>query len=495
MLPSYAFAILVALLQVGKSAFPVPDKDREAKRSYWSDLAKEELHRRLTQEPNTQLAKNVIIFLGDGMGISTVTAARIYKGQKVECVSGEESVLAWETFPYVSLSKTYGLDAQTSDSANTATAYLCGVKANIKTLGVDSSIKAGMCHANETSHLPSIMKWAQDSGKWTGVVTTTRVTEATPAAAYAHSGHRSWQSRVPQDCGAKDIAYQLVHQEPGSELRVVMGGGRDSFLNQTSKGERGYRVDGRNLTDDWVKNKSSTGKYVKTREELLRVNANETDYILGLFSSDSMAYLVNRTDPNAQQPSLEEMTSKALDLLTRSPCGFVLLVEGGRIDHAHHDTRAHLALEETLEFERTVNETVRRLGTNDTLIVVTADHSHTMTISGYPERGNNILGIAGYSGTGANLAYTTLSYANGPEGGKELKNLTEEETSSVEFVQPATFLRRRETHGGEDVAVYAEGPWAHLFSGVHDQTFIPYVLAFASCIGEFSGNNCNVTDT
>uniref|UniRef100_A0A0K8RMP3 alkaline phosphatase n=1 Tax=Ixodes ricinus TaxID=34613 RepID=A0A0K8RMP3_IXORI len=149
---------------------------------------------------------------------------------------------------------------KTSDSANTATAYLCGVKANIKTLGVDSSIKAGMCHANETSHLPSIMKWAQDSGKWTGVVTTTRVTEATPAAAYAHSGHRSWQSKVPQDCGAKDIAYQLVHQEPGSELRVVMGGGRDSFLNQTSKGERGYRVDGRNLTDDWVKNKSSTGK-------------------------------------------------------------------------------------------------------------------------------------------------------------------------------------------------------------------------------------------
>ncbi|KAM7304590.1 alkaline phosphatase, tissue-nonspecific isozyme-like, partial [Ixodes scapularis] len=274
---------------------------------------------------------------------------------------------------------------------------------------------------------------------------------------------------------------------------VVMGGGRDSFLNRTGRGgERGYRVDGRNLTDDWVRKKNSTGKYVRTRDELLKIDANETDYILGLFSSDSMAYVVNRTLPSAQQPSLEEMTSKALDLLTRSPSGFVLLVEGGRIDHAHHDTRAYLALEETLEFERTVNETVRRLGTEDTLIVVTADHSHTMTISGYAERGNNILGIAGYSGKGPNLAYTTLSYANGPKGAQELKNLTEEETTSVDFVQPATFFRRSETHGGEDVAVYAEGPWAHLFSGVHDQTFIPYVLSFASCIGEFSGNNCNV---
>ncbi|KAH9370927.1 hypothetical protein HPB48_011786 [Haemaphysalis longicornis] len=70
------------------------------------------------------------------MGISTVTAARIFKGQSESCFSGEESVLAWEQFPHVSLSKTYGLDAQTSDSANTATAYLCGVKANIATLGL-----------------------------------------------------------------------------------------------------------------------------------------------------------------------------------------------------------------------------------------------------------------------------------------------------------------------------------------------------------------------
>lgn len=127
------------------------------------------------------------------MGLSTVTAARIFKGQSKYNHSGEESCLSWETFPHVSLSKTYGLDTQTSDSANTATAYLCGVKANAGTIGVDSRVKGKQCHNDTSAYVSSIMEWAQEAGMWTGIVTTTEITDASPAASYAHSGYRKWK--------------------------------------------------------------------------------------------------------------------------------------------------------------------------------------------------------------------------------------------------------------------------------------------------------------
>ncbi|KAH7965236.1 hypothetical protein HPB49_004996 [Dermacentor silvarum] len=134
--------------------------------------------------------------------------------------SGEEQKLSWDQFPHLSLSKTYGLDVQTSDSANTATAYLCGVKANVETLGVDSRVKSGVCHNDTSKHLPSIMQWAQDAGMWTGFVTTSKVTDATPAGSYAHSGHRDWEAVVPERCHAEDIAYQLIHRNPGAGFKV-----------------------------------------------------------------------------------------------------------------------------------------------------------------------------------------------------------------------------------------------------------------------------------
>ncbi|KAL1442176.1 hypothetical protein MTO96_030911 [Rhipicephalus appendiculatus] len=132
--------LLIFIVYIARTTcnpFPVPNNESEANRTYWSQLGKSQIAKNLERKLNKNRAKYVILFLGDGMGVSTVTAARIFKGQFKKNESGEEAVLAWEEFPYLSLSKTYGLDAQTSDSANTATAYLCGVKANIGTLGVD----------------------------------------------------------------------------------------------------------------------------------------------------------------------------------------------------------------------------------------------------------------------------------------------------------------------------------------------------------------------
>lgn len=114
------------------------------------------------------------------------------------------------------------------------------------------------------------------------------------------------------------------------------------------------------------------------------------------------------------QPTLQEMTKKAIQLLQKEPNGFVLFVEGGLIDKAHHETWAKIALDETLEFSKAVASAVELTSKDDTLIVVTSDHAHTMTMAGYPKRGENILGTSKDVALD-NMTYTTLSYANGPK--------------------------------------------------------------------------------
>lgn len=120
-----------------------------------------------------------------------------------------------------------------------------------------------------------------------------------------------------------------------------------------------------------------------------------------------------KSDPE-KQPTLQEMTRKAIELLQKEPNGFVLFVEGGRIDHAHHETFAKMALDETVEFSKAVGEAASMTREDDTLIVVTSDHAHTISMAGYPKRGENILGVT-HKLAKDNMTYTTLSYANGPK--------------------------------------------------------------------------------
>lgn len=277
-----------------------------------------------------------------------------------------------------------------------------------------------------------------------------------------------------------------------------MGGGRAQFLDksfQDEEGRNGSRTDGRNLIKDWLDEKKSHSahvKYIWNRKQLHAVNPNTTDYLLGLFDSDNLPYSYERRSLKTTKPSLPEMTRVALEVLQRAPKGFVLLVEGGRIDHAHHTTRAGLAMEEALELDRAVDDTVEKFSaTGDTLIVVTADHSHVFSIGGLnTPRGKNILGVAGTSDVDEK-SYTVIAYGNGPSVGVDRSNITEQETTSMNYTQQAAYPKWLETHGGEDVAVFAIGPWAHLFTGVHDQTFIPHAMAYAACIGQFSGEKCH----
>ncbi|XP_022257788.1 alkaline phosphatase-like isoform X3 [Limulus polyphemus] len=486
--------LMLLFITVGDSA-KLPHRSSEEgddilTQRYWYEHADKTLQKKQKISENLERgkAKNIIFFLGDGMGMSTITAARIYKGQKAG-LKGAEAELTFEDFPHVSLSKTYAIDRQTSDSANTATAYLCGVKANYGTLGVNGKVKNEDCDSSKdnSTHVSSILQWAQEEGKSTGFVTTTRVTHATPAGLYAHSASRDWEAESPGgDEKCPDIALQLVKQNPGKNIQVILGGGRQSFFPNNEPDveskEMGKRKDGKNLVNEWLDHKnniSSKVNYVHNLEGFENVTADETDYLLGLFEYSHMQYEFERVTSNSE-PSITDMTKKAIQILSKNSKGYFLLVEGGRIDHGHHDGMAKRALEEVVSFDKAIKLALEMTNREDTLLLVTADHSHTMTISGYPLRGNNILGT--YVSRDEKVEYTVLGYANGP-GYNTSRTFKKNSTLGNDYKQPATFYLESETHGGEDVPVFAIGAVAHLFHGVHDQTYIPHAIGYAACIG------------
>ena len=467
-------------------------------------------------QANTAPARNVILFIGDGMGVSTVTAARILEGQR-RGESGEENLLSFERFPYVALSKTYSVNQQTSDSAPTMTAMMTGVKTKDRMLSVNQEARKGDYTTVAGNELTTLLELAEDRGLSTGVVTTARLTHATPGACYAHTVDRDWEfdGKLPlaaREAGFPDIARQLIEFRHGDGLEVALGGGRSFFLPETvadpeDPEKTGSRLDGRDLTAEW-RNKTNAA-YVWNKPQLNAVNSANTAHLLGLFESNHMKYETDRMTDVAGEPSLSEMTSKAIDILAKNPTGFFLMVESGRIDHAHHAGNAYRALTEVIELSNAVKVAQEKTDPRNTLIIVTADHSHTLTISGYPKRGNPILGLVIEPGKDTpakdllGLPYTTLNYANGPgyTGASDKQpagtktyphrpesyqqephsrpNLNSVDTTTPRYMQEAIFPLEAETHGGEDVTIYAIGPQAHLIHGVLEQNVIFHVMKTA----------------
>lgn len=465
--------------------------------------------------PASGRARNVILFIGDGMSIPTVTAARILEGQ-LRGETGEENLLAFERLPYTALSKTYNTDMQVPDSAGTMTAMISGVKTRIGVLGVDERVVRGDHTGVEAGRVQTLLEEAEERGLSTGIVSTTNITHATPAACYAHAPERNWESDgglsdAARGAGFPDIARQLIEFDRGDGIEVVLGGGRSHFLpSQTRDPEHplrvGSRADQRDLTEEW-RARFGPDSYVWTREQLLAREPEATPHLLGLFEPEHMRFEADRSLDPGGEPSLTEMTTHALRILSLDPAGFFLMVEAGRIDHGHHFNNAYRALGETLELSNAVRAALELTDPKETLIVVTADHGHTMSIAGYPGRGNDILGLARnperLERDSLGLPYTTLSYANGPgytgasqaqpagpkrlphspyrvEGIKDGRpDLSRVDTSDPLYLQEATVPLLADTHSGEDVPIYAGGPGAALFHGVHEQTYIYHAIVQA----------------
>lgn len=281
-------------------------------------------------------------------------------------------------------------------------------------------------------------------------------------------------------------------------FEVILGGGYQQ-LGYTTKDETGncIRTDNRNLTQTWLDTHNNTVFATKTHH--LDQVTDETEHLLGLFHPNHLPVeLVRDTSPDGT-PSLTQMVKTGLKILQKSPNGYVLMIEGGNIDKAHHKNYARAALAETDEFDEAVSLVVNSTGP-DTLIIVTADHSHTMALNGYGLRGDDILGF------GVHTIYENpgpvLSYANGPGFNYHYKPGNEsilgpwldarEDGNRLNdplYQQLATFYQEDESHGGEDVGIYARGPGSELVRGVMEQNFVAHLISYSACIGPRASDN------
>ena len=272
--------------------------------------------------PAAAQPKNVIFCIGDGMGPNQVQAASYY----------ENAPLSFELFPYQGTVTTYAADSGVTDSAAAATAMATGQKVNN---GVISLATPG-----DGSELTTLLEYYKALGRSTGLVTTTYMTHATPAAFGAHEPSRNNTSQIASD--------YLTQTQPN----VLFGGGANG-MSVTAAQNAGYTV----VTD---------------AASLAALDTNATNYVSGQFGSSHLPY---EFDGLGSLPGLSDMTSTALDILDNDADGFFLMVEGGRIDHAGHDNRLDRNVAETVEFSETVADILAwAAGRTDTLIIVTADH-------------------------------------------------------------------------------------------------------------------------
>ncbi|CAF1106763.1 unnamed protein product [Didymodactylos carnosus] len=500
---------LLVYFQLTLIVFGRKDWSVEKESSFWNENAANAIDKSLQRKINTRQAKNVIMFLGDGMGVSTITAGRIRKGQMLGEL-GEDFLTEMEQFSHLGLAKTYNIDHQTPDSAATATAYLCGVKAQLGTIGVDGRARRANCPSSIGTQVDSVLEWALKQDKKVGIITTATITHASPAAAYAHTPERNWEcydnkyfNKSHFDAGCVDIAYQLASRsEP---IHLLLGGGRKYFFpNDTTDVEyntSNSRVDGLNLVDMWYNKTLAKGSrrstFVWNSTELNKIDKKATDYIFGLFEPEHMLYETRRNEMNADKPSLTEMTKFAIEYLHERSQGngFFLFVEGGRIDHGHHETLPRLALDEYVEFDNAIGQAKKTLTNlnvfDDTLQVITADHSHVFTMGAYSSRGSNILGFGSLENANVSnvdsLPINIIAYGNGPNFNSfRNTSLNSLNTNATSYRAPAALPLRMETHGGEDVAVFAHGPWSHLLIGTIEQNVIPHVMAYSACWGKYA---------
>ncbi len=425
-------------------------------------------------------AKNVIFFLGDGMGITTMTASRIYK-------VGEDGELTMDTLPETAFVHTYSNDGQVTDSAPSMAAYMTGVKMNNEVISMSPETQATDAagkpyHVNFDSTCPAtgngtpattLLEIMKAGDYATGVVSTARITHATPAATYSHVCHRDAENTIAAALVPGGAGYNA---KLADGIDVILGGGSSYF---TPKEAGGLRNDKRDLVAEL---KTARYGFAANKAEFDKLPVDGTTRIAGLFTKSHMAYDLDRDA--TKEPSLAEMTSKSIDaLVARRKKGFFLMVEGGRIDHALHATNARRALQDTVAFDDAVKVALDKMKRVDpdlknTLIVVTADHDHTLQMNGYAQRtGKTEAGKPGVLGLVKNYVdgasskdvdgnpYTILGFGNGPRRLATRGAIDSTALESADYLQEAVVPLATETHGGGDVFLGAQGQGAENFSG------------------------------
>ncbi|AUJ63303.1 alkaline phosphatase [Aestuarium zhoushanense] len=466
--------------------------------SEWFTQGQETIAEIIARERNEGRAKNVILMIADGNGVGTNYATRLYVGQQLGML-GEENVLPYETNDfYNGIVKTYNINAQTPDSAPTAGAMNTGVKQRFNLINLGGDAIHNDCSTVAGNELKTFAEIATERGMSVGIVSTARLTHATPAAVFSKTANRNWEDEVPEGCTAQtDIASQMINGMTSGMIDIALGGGSRYFTpkgDMTPNGGTGHRPDGVDLIGQA---RDAGIQYASNLEELNALDMSQP--ILGLWTDSHTSYEADRP---ATEPSLLDMTRTAIDFLSQNEDGFYLEIEAGRVDHANHAGNFARTAADGMIWTQAVALADEMTNDEDTLIIVTADHEHAIAFNGYCGRGTPIQGLCFQIAKEGEIhsdelalaadgkPYSVITYTNGAgtvlkqeEGSNDFTgsrpDVTQEEAMDLDYLQQALIPMESETHSGEDVAVYAKGPWAHLVDGTIEQNLIFHVMNHA----------------
>lgn len=466
------------------------------------DTRKREINYEVVDPKSENRAKNVILFAGDGMSLQVKQAARIlskgiYEGKY-------NDLLAMENLENLALITTSGYDSIVTDSANSASAYNTGHKSVVNAMGVYGNRTADTLDDPKVENINEIIQ--RTRGMSVGVVTTSSVTDATPASTSAHT-----RRRADQDYIAHNFLNESVRPE------VLLGGGARYFLPLSQPGSR--RTD----EIDVIKQFEDLGyQFAGNRKELLETSDDKP--LLGLFAMNNMDVYMDREHiPNPEvvgdfndQPNLVEMTAKALDILSKNDDGFFLLAEAASIDKQLHTMDWHRAVYDTIEFDQAIAyaKNWAEENGNDTLIIVVADHSHGVSITGtYSEEDGGVgreavrtYGDAkwpnfvdedgdGFPDNPDPSITLAMQYANFPDhyenyrflknpvvpgladaDGKVFANEARKGHDDARMVEGnlPQYKETQEVHSADDIVLMAGGPGSEYFRGVMDNTEVFY---------------------
>jgi alkaline phosphatase len=419
-------------------------------------------------------ANSAILLIGDGMGLAQTYSAQIYAEEVLD------GSLVLTDIEDAAVTRTHSMDSMVTDSAAAGTAIHSGQKANNGSINV--------LPGGEWAY--TLGQAAQAAGKSVGVLSTARMTHATPASVYGHDADRDAENL---------FATQMVEFAP----EVALGGGARAFLPDADGGKRD---DGRNLIDEMV---DMGYVNVTNADELLAVDTESTENLLGLFTSSHMSYEIDRVNEGLVEPSVAEMTAVALDILDNNPEGFFVMIESGRIDHADHDHDIAGSIWDTLAFDEAVQVALDYQAAHpDVLVITTADHETAGLALGHgTEYFTTISDLSGVTCSQSSLSDqisddpgNAVALAEGcglvlteeyvamlgeyPPEAEEIEGvdlgyaytwahyvlaLAEAEMAGIEFGPWA--------HSGMPVITYAVGPGAEMFTGTIDNTDLPNYVA------------------
>jgi alkaline phosphatase len=451
-------------------------------------------------------AKNVILFIGDGLTIAHRTAARILSKGLVEGRYGGE--LAIDDMPNMALVSTSGTDSVVTDSANSMTAYTTGHKSCVNALGVYCALNKSTLDHPRVENISEIVKRLR--GMAVGVVTNTEIEDATPAAMVAHTRRRA---------DFEDIVKMFFAVQP----EVIMGGGSPDFLPKSADGKRADNVDYIN------KFKDAGYTYVSTATELGA--AHNAPRLLGLFNTVNIDGALDRfflkkgtVAKFPDQPDLTDQVRASLDILSRNDKGFVLMVESGRIDKYSHSLDWERSVYDTIMLDNAV-KVAKDFATarNDTMIIVVADHGHPTAIvgtyddsrpgqqlreklgvyqnslvpnypppnaAGYPDKVDVSRRLAFVFGAFPDYCDTGHPYLDG-ENVPAVRGPNPDFAANEKYCVPGAARRTGNlpfdvnsgVHSADDVVLTASGPGADMFHGRIDNTRVFRIMATALGLG------------